>query len=423
MNDDASIQSRLCWFGQATAFFALLLLGVTWRLWTPQHLFPQIPLLEFACGLPAAVDWGAVAVLAVGLIAAALLATGKRASRIGWLAVAAAFGLLFLGDQHRLQPWAYQFALSGVIIGAAPRPRQVILLLQLLFASIYIHSALSKLDAAFFQSHGQLLLDGLAGALGLDTELWPDRMRTAVAGTFPVGELLVAAGLLWPRTRRPAVVAAVVMHLLLLITLGPAGLNHAWGVLLWNGYFLVAVPLLFWPLRADRAAHWPEDLSRTAGTAAAAIATAAAVLLPLTPWYDHWLSWSLYSSRPAVVTVLVNETTAARLPDVLQPYLGPTEPLTDWRPLSFDAWSFGTLHCPVYPQLRFRMAVAAAVAEVFSLDENGMRIRIRTSPDRWTGERELHELTLAEMKERLREFRLNTAPRASWRQTAADRND
>ncbi|QDU38587.1 hypothetical protein Mal4_29160 [Maioricimonas rarisocia] len=423
MNDDAPSQFGLRWLGRATALFALLLLWVTWRLWTPQDLFPQIPLLEFACRLPGPFDWGALVFLILGLAGGTLFSVGQRSSRASWLTAAAAFGLLFLGDQHRLQPWAYQFALTGVILGAASRARTAVLLLQLLFASIYVHSALSKLDAAFFQSHGQLLLDGLAGAVGLDTELWPERTRKIVAGTFPVGELLIAAGLLWRRSRRPAVAGAVVMHLLLLATLGPLGLDHEWGVLLWNGYFVIAVPLLFWPVRDNGAGETPEPQPRSAGTVIAALATAGAVLLPLTPSYDHWLSWSLYSSRPAVVMVLVDDESVAKLPAVVRPYVGPPEPLSDWRPVHLDAWSFGELGCPVYPQLRFRLAVAAALADVAGLGGNDMLVRVRTSPDRRSGVRERRELPLPELRARLRDFRLNTASRTTWQQPAAGQND
>ncbi|MEQ9068368.1 MAG: hypothetical protein RLO18_16655, partial [Gimesia chilikensis] len=39
------------------AFFALLLLGTTWQLWTPQTRFPQIPLFEWVSALPAGIDW------------------------------------------------------------------------------------------------------------------------------------------------------------------------------------------------------------------------------------------------------------------------------------------------------------------------------------------------------------------------------
>ncbi|MEW4527989.1 hypothetical protein [Maioricimonas sp. JC845] len=421
MNDDAPSLLRLRRLCRATALFALLLLGVTWRLWTPQSVFPQIPLLPFACALPGGVDWGALVLLGAGLLGGAIFTPGQRLNRTGWLTASAALGVLFLGDQHRLQPWAYQFALMGLIIAFADRPRWSVVMLQLLFASIYVYSALSKLDAAFFHSHGQLLLGGLAGAVGLDANLWPEQVRTVIAGAFPVGELVIAVGLLRPRLRKSAVVAAIVMHLILLLTLGPLGLDHEWGVLLWNGYFLTAVPLLFWPMRAEGPEATAEESGRRArGTSIAAMVTAAAILLPLMPWYDHWLSWSLYSSRPAVVTVQVREDVAERLPAVVQPYIGPTEPLTEWRPVSLDAWSFGELGCPVYPQLRFRLAIAGALAEAGGLEGDTMRVGVRLPPDRESGARRSIRYSLSGLQERLREFQVNTAPRATWREGAAE---
>ena len=40
-----SDRSQVVWLRKAMAGFGLLLLAITWRLWTPQTEFPQIPFL------------------------------------------------------------------------------------------------------------------------------------------------------------------------------------------------------------------------------------------------------------------------------------------------------------------------------------------------------------------------------------------
>ncbi len=59
-------------------------------------------------------------------------------------------------------------------------------------------------------------------------------------------------------------------------------------------------------------------------------------------------------SRDGTFDIL--ERFAATHPD----FVREPPPLSDWHPIDVDAWSLSELHCPVYPQPRFRLVVAAA---------------------------------------------------------------
>ena len=41
----------------------LALVAATWKLWTPQDVFPQVPLIRAACDWPGGFDWVCLAVL------------------------------------------------------------------------------------------------------------------------------------------------------------------------------------------------------------------------------------------------------------------------------------------------------------------------------------------------------------------------
>ncbi len=368
----------------------LCLIGVTWKLWTPLTEFPRVPFAQWATGLPAWLDWVPAAVVVCGSIAVLVQRRDSRYGRAGqWLVV---FGLpvSILLDQHRLQPWAYELWLI-LAIPALAQPSVSIRLLRIFVASIYVHSAVSKLDVAFFESHGRLLLSGLLDVCGLSDRLLPDAARNAMIGLFPVGELLVGAGLLIPRTRRWALVGSLAMHALLLITLGPLGLDHKPGVLVWNIAFIAQNLVLFGGSRHNVAAE-PEGAAAAdfrSGNAAAVVvafvATAAPLLQPL-GWFDNWPAWAVYSARPSVVEITVRDTRVNDLPVSLQAHVGPPPPLQEWRPVNIDAWSFAELDCPVYPQERYRLAVALAIADRAGLGDD-MRVVLRGPPDRITGER------------------------------------
>ncbi|MBC7817132.1 MAG: hypothetical protein IAG10_09620, partial [Planctomycetaceae bacterium] len=133
------------------------------------------------------------------------------------------------------------FTISRATVGLTPPAR----LLRALTISIYFWSAVSKFDVGFYASHGQILVDALFQAVGINAAGWPASVKWWLAFSLPLGELLVAVGLCWPRTRQAALIAATALHIGLILALGPMGLGHRPGVLLWNVAFIGHDWLLF----------------------------------------------------------------------------------------------------------------------------------------------------------------------------------
>jgi hypothetical protein len=350
--------------------------------------------------------------MAIGLLLSVISGDARSLPRAGFALFTLCLAASILLDQHRLQPWAYQFVIVGAVLSLAPTGHGL-RLVRLLVVSIYFWSAVSKVDAAFLESHGQLLLDGLLKATRNDVAAWSPGVRRAAAAAMSLGELAVGALLLLPRTRRVGLTASIAMHVVLLLTLGPWGLDHKPGVLIWNVCFIAQNLLLF------RRASAPEPQTPGGGVAtygsgaATIVVTLSAVLPALEPigWWDHWPGWAVYSSRPALVRILVRESRVDDLPAALRTCVGPPEPLTDWRPVSIDAWSFDLRQCPIYPQERYRLALIGAIAGEAGLEDD-VRVRVETSPNRRTGERSQFELSgIAEIRARCGVFRLNTRAR------------
>ena len=400
------------------AVAALALLGSTWRLWTPDTGFPQIPWFSWACRLPAPVDRVALAGLVASCLVLLLAGSNSPWRRRGLCLFAVSLMLLLLPSQQRLQPWAWEFLLIAVILAVAPA-EQTLRLLRWLVAGIYIHSALSKVDVSFFDDHGELLLGGLLNALGLGNEFWTERARLFAIGFFPAGELVIGIGLLVPALRRWALRGSYLMHALLLLTLGPLGLDHKPGVLIWNVFFIAQNRLLFrtalvtgeiQPDTDTNAAQAGNSGRRVIATGIVVVATLCPLLQNL-GWFDAWPSWAVYSARPSLVAVMVAENRVEDLPPGLQEFVGPPQPLTEWRPLNLDSWSFATLNCPIYPEERFRIAVIRAWATEGELGDD-IQVDVRGAPNRWTGRREATEIAGVEDLQSFAErYRLNTTPR------------
>ncbi len=399
----------------------LLLLGTTWRLWLGWGDFPQVPMVEWFTRFPAWCDGLAGGLMALSLVLIFFRPANDKLGPVPAFVFAGAFLLAVLLNQHRLQPWAYEFCILLLVMALLPASRAV-WCLRLIVASIYLHSGLSKLDVTFLTSHGEAMISVLTNALGWDFAAAPLAVRRTVVALLPVGEIALFVGLLLRRTRRAAKWVSVGMHLVLLGILGPWGLGHKPGVLIWNAYFIAQNLLLF------REVHSSE--SEPTSSASWRIVTAygfvgLVVLLPfLEPFglYDHWPAWAVYASRPERTRVYIAENRIPDLPALAPEFFTEEEPPADaverflagklpWRRLRIDRWSLEALSVPIYPQDRFQVGVALALGERCELEED-IRVEIDSPANRWTGQRSMRVLEGTNaIREAAREYRLGARPR------------
>ena len=416
------------------AIAGLALFGGTWRLWTSQAEFPQVPLFGWASSLPSFLD-GLVFGVLLSLLA---FAAWKPNSRRAWMAWAVSLVVLIVLDQHRLQPWAWQLLLMAIWWSSASVWRVFNLPTKskdwqvenlphvVLTVSIYFWSAVSKLDAEFFVSHGPTLVEALLGAVRIDAAVIPLRAKWWLATTLPLGELMVAVGLCWPRTRRAALIGATGLHVGLLLALGPLGLRHRPGVLLWNVAFIGHDWLLFGRRfgsstgsGADGAArHWPlwgtfstcqcpegSSTLKTCSTTSQVLRwalLAVACIWPVTErwgWCDRWLAWSVYAARSERVSVALTDEGLRCLPASARRCVVEGE-------LRLDQWSLSALDVPTYPQLRFQLGVVEWLRRTCG-DDNLVEVVVQR------GVSGFERVTVDQLSERRREFQINSESRSS----------
>ncbi|MGD9720483.1 MAG: hypothetical protein AB7O59_22015 [Pirellulales bacterium] len=406
-----------------TAVCGLLLMAATWRLWTPQDVFPQVPLLAIGAAVPPVWQWLGAAGMVAGLALAALAPqTGPWAPR-GLLLFAASAAAMIVLDTQRLQPWAYQTMIVALVLALA-ESRAAIALLRLFVVSFYIHSAISKFDYTFLHTLGQQFLAVLAASCGLVLKDWSDGTRLAAAAVFPAVELAVPLGLCFPRTRRVALAGAILLHVVLLWILGPWGLDQKLGVLLWNVSFMAQDILLFSSVRwlGSPLAPAPAETSAVDGPAPRAPRALqglvwAVVCLPLlqpSTWYDSWPSWALYAPHCERVALFVHRRALDDLNPALKPYLEqPADALDPWLALRLDRWCLEALAAPIYPQCRTQLGVAEAAVTRDVLASRVRIVRFELA-DRLTGARQHDVLTgLPQFQSAAGEYFFNARAR-SW---------
>ncbi|MFC1757269.1 MauE/DoxX family redox-associated membrane protein [Planctomycetota bacterium] len=373
-----------------------ILIAATYPLWTATGDFPQIPFFGFLTATPQWVDHILIGMLAVFTFA---FAFGRASVRwnLNWgLGAAGVLSLLTFLDQHRFQPWVYLTVVQFVILSVPDsHSKREWKLIRFLLASIYIYSAISKFDHSFFQHLGLRFVDTFLNQIGTNPHLMVPAKKLWMIWLFPIGEMLVGIGLIVPVTRRFAVGASMLLHAVLIMILGPWGLDHHLGVLLWNVLFASEVLVAFGRVTPiDDEAEKIPTVGRPFMQSLAVLATVVCIGLPL--WeiaggkLDHWPAWSLYSDRTDKVELFIDSEHAAQLPPDVLRHLGPPIPFQTWRKLYLEQWSLSETRAPIYPEDRFQVGVIADVCNQLGLanKNGGAKMVVHGPPDRMSGKRQ-----------------------------------
>ena len=395
--------SRATWLRKTMAAFGLFLFVITWRLWTAQSAFPQIPFFSWLTEVPRAIDYVASVGTLIGLIAMLLNHRWVKPAIVLFLA---STSFLVLLNQHRLQPWVYLMLVTSCLLVCLPS-KFFLIWLRRIVISIYIYSAISKFDYQFVFTVGDQMLDVLLGFAGLAASGLPQWLQVTLVLCLPLGEFLIGGLLLFSKTRKLGGWLAISLHASLLLVLGPLGLNHQPGVLIWNAWFIVQAWLLFassHPVEKQQTSGVSEDSSSETkptrvdsspvelvwcGRLLALFVIVFPITCAVSPWIelpikaDHWVAWEVYAPRSSRAFKQTPKwrTSSASL----------DEPLDDqptFKPQTSNQWSLDTLGVPIYPQGRFQAACWLAVSErEYSTNRRGSVVIVSGTADRLTGQR------------------------------------
>lgn len=207
---------------------------ICYKLWLANRLFPLVPVNDSLLVLPSNIHTSLFAV-SLGLMLLLIIRPGKKIAAVLLLAELISCIL----DQNRWQPWEYQFIFMLSVYIFYNDEKQNRNALQLILAAIFFFSGVSKLNSAFIHDIWQNLM--LRRWLGFfPVNIWITRAGYAL----PLIEMAAGIGLLLNKTRRPAIWVLTAMHVMILLMLGPAGLNKNEVVWPWN----VLMPLLLFYL-------------------------------------------------------------------------------------------------------------------------------------------------------------------------------
>jgi hypothetical protein len=224
------------------AGFEIVLILATWPLWWGHGSFPAIPLFgNFS--FPLIADRVLLGILLAGCVhIVCVKGFRKSETTVRFVTLVAAL-LLSADNQQRLQAWHWLF-----VVGLATsffEPKDCLQLLRSVLASVYVCSALSRIGPTAYQGMSAAIVDQLLRMSGFRIAMNDGRMAEVLCQALNIGELAVGLLLIWPKSRSCGIMSAMILHTTLLVALGPYGLRHHNGVLIWNVCFLCLIPVVF----------------------------------------------------------------------------------------------------------------------------------------------------------------------------------
>jgi len=279
-------------------------------------------------------------------------------------------------DQNRGQPWLYMYWVM-LLLNLLPA-RSALAACRVLLSLVYLWAGIQKLNGTFFR-----VMPGWFAQPAIDWG-WPHMLvaglRACVSLT-PALEIFISAGVWFPKTRRPAIATAVVLHGASLVLLGPLGHNINLVVWPWNIAMIALLMVLFGPKEAPSLPHTLRELGRSRK---GALVVGLCGLLPILSyfgWWDSYFSFSLYSANVSRADMYVTQSFRDRLPSRLQTYVHSVENYNPAFQLPFvfehPRWAAAEMRVPEMPEPRgFAMTFRHIAA--YATNEDDCRMIVET---------------------------------------------
>jgi hypothetical protein len=337
-----------------TRCIALAFIGgmlTSFRLWWKPALFPSLPLFAPLTNIPSGVS-NVLAVALVLALAGMVLTTKRFAAIIALAAVV----LLTLLDQMKWQPWVYLYLLLMLPLTIPGRSERLILFYwQLVIAGIYLWSGIHKINTNFVDGFFGRIMSNVFGASILEGGLAP--YLGYCAGIL---ESLAGVGLLFNRTRKPALIFAIAMHAAIVgYIVVHDHLQFNVVLVPWNLAMIAFNMLLFARFNSNAMACakqlWKNKSRKLADAFPVGVVLVFVWILPVfnfTGHVDHYLSFSLFSNKPSSFYVAVRDDQLGKVPALVRKHTVNIAGLSGGQIIDVDAWARDELGVPFYPERR-----------------------------------------------------------------------
>ena len=316
------------------------------NLWAGQRWFPKTSSFADFTGVPAPYDYINLITL-LTLLFFSFISTSKTP-----IILLILFSIyLCFDDQNRLQPWFFNYLLLLVVflfykqrVDEPNNYTAVLISMQILIALVYIFSGLQKFNSHFVTDTYTWFISPLSNIL--------NQRQMGIMMLFgkfvPHTEITIGLGLLIKPTRYIVLPAVILMHLFILVMLGPAGKTYNYVVWPWNIAMIIIDLLLFASVKQERFF----DIAFLFKGLCFYIVITLMLIFPLFSFqnkYDSYLSSSLYSGNTHNCTLILTDNAYKKLPYYLKNFVTTN---TNYNILTIKKWVMAELHTPCIPEYR-----------------------------------------------------------------------
>ncbi|MEY4386102.1 MAG: hypothetical protein RLY20_1385 [Verrucomicrobiota bacterium] len=330
---------------RGTLLLATLLgLMASTPVWLNRHTFPQLPLFHSFPALPAPWDGMYFIAMLLTLVAAAWF------YRPGVIAFLALCLIAYCGDQNRAQPWLYMYWMM-LLLTLLPKDT-ALAACRWAFVVVYLWGGIQKCNATFFAKVPAWFVSPAADKWHLPA-FAVDALRLAVA-SGPFLEIAFGISLWFALTRRVTLVLITMLHVVVLVLLGPLGHDYNWVVWPWNLAMIALAWALFPTKPPERAPSLLNaSLAQLRASRLALVVLLPFTLLPILNYSGRWdsaFSFALYSESNASANIFVTQRFVDALPPKLRTY---AIPFPNYDPqhqgpflFNFAPWAYEEMRVP-----------------------------------------------------------------------------
>lgn len=336
------------------AFFWLITKVWSYKTWITDRIYPVIPPLDILKNVPGFVH---VFLLGFSLLALLLILCVKENRLVLILLFLSELISCFL-DTVRWQPWEYMYmCILLIMIIHFHKPKNVLLLMHLFLVSIYIFSGLHKLNRGFLSLAwmNMILIDFFG--LSMDTIL---KYKLFFVGLLiPATEILLAVLLLLSKSKRKISYVLIIIHLIVLIIIGPFGLQHNSVVWFWN-LAMIGILLIMYVRPID-----PVTINFCRSNS---YWLALWFIMPVFSFLGHWyqyFSFNLYSGKGEQIYMCFSKKE-----EELKPYFeSETNSICPGKPcLNLQNWALSEIKSAPLPETEIYRKIAVYMKQKYPND-------------------------------------------------------
>lgn len=322
--------------------------AMSWPAWLADNRdFHVISAFDFLSGIPPIVH---TLLFGVSALAIAMLFAFPKQK---WLSVLLFCTEIFscLLDVARWQPWEYQYLfIIFILLISRNQPGRFTHAVSFIIVSVYIFSGLHKLNGGFLHTIWDNMI--LRGFFGLSGKTITGCKLHYAGLLLPAIETGVGLALLFFRNKKLPAILLIAMHILLLVFLGPFGINYNPIVWPWN----VAMILLLYLLFIKKVSLFPTSLLPKQNI----LILLFWGILPIFSFFGLWennFSSALYSGKTKnLVICFEDQDDAAKFPSGLK--LDKYNICKGGELLHLQKWAYNELGLPPYPEAWYYRKVA-----------------------------------------------------------------